>query len=85
MIAEAGNRNPRSIVRLLNRIIVTSRILSAEGIKGYEPMDVLIDLTLDDRKYDTFRSLLEFTVKPESKQTVSIGAFLADRLKKLIV
>ena len=37
LIAEACNRNPRSIVRMLNRIIVTSRIEREDDNEDYDP------------------------------------------------
>lgn len=80
LIAEACNRNPRSIIRLLNRIIVTVRIGELEK-KQYQPLALLIHLATDETQYIEFRNALDISliVKEQSK---TIGELLADKLKE---
>lgn len=84
-VAEAGKCNPRSIVRLLNRIIVTSRI-GAAAKKDYDPLALLIHLATDEPRFEKFRKALDITIilrvegKPDA--TITIGELLSDRLKK---
>lgn len=80
-IAEAGRRNPRSIVRLLNRIIVISRIGILEG-KDYDPLALLLHEAMDERRYEDFCKALEIPVLLENKDKPTIGKYLADQLGK---
>jgi formylglycine-generating enzyme required for sulfatase activity len=84
LIAEAGKRNPRSIIRLLNRVMVTVRIGELEQ-KDYDPLALLLHIATDEPKYRRFRDALDVTVvlPGDSKvapQTISIGKLLAERL-----
>jgi formylglycine-generating enzyme required for sulfatase activity/Cdc6-like AAA superfamily ATPase len=81
-IAEAGRRNPRSIVRLLNRIIVISRIGKLEG-KDYDPLALLLHEAMDEPRYEDFCKALEIPVLMENNENpIIIGKYLADQLGK---
>ncbi len=85
IIAEAGKRNPRSIIRLLNRITVTSRIGKAEG-KDYDPLALLLHEATNESRYEDFRkyikiSVIEDTGTKDSGQTKQIGELIANELK----
>ena len=81
LVAEAGKRNPRSIVRLLNRIIVTSRIGEEEG-KDYNPLALLLHEAMDETRYEALCRALDITVIfEEDKGKRVIGEFLANQLK----
>jgi len=87
LIAEACKRNPRSIIRLLNRVMVTVRIGKLEGKDEYDPLALLLHIATDEPKYKRFRNALDVSVKfPEEgdkeKRTVTIGELLADRLQQ---
>ena len=83
LIAEAGRRNPRSIIRLLNRILVTVRIGTLEG-KEYDSLALLLDIATDEPKYAGFRGALDVSVIVEQEgaepRTITIGELLAERL-----
>ena len=86
LIAEACKRNPRSIIRLLNRIMVTVRIGELEG-KEYDPVALLLHIATDEPKYRRFREALDVTViLPEGgdkePRTLTIGEFLAEHLQQ---
>lgn len=83
LIAEAGRLNPRSIIRLLNRIIVTSRIGTLEQ-KDYDPLALLLNEATNERRYEDFCKAIDITVilDTEEKTRISIGEYLADELKK---
>jgi len=86
LIAEAGKRNPRSIIRLLNRIMVTVRIGKLEG-KEYDPTALALHIATDEPKYKRFRNALDVSVKfPEEaddeRDTITIGELLAERLEQ---
>ena len=86
LIAEAGKRNPRSIIRLLNRIMVTVRIGKLEG-KEYDPTALALHIATDEPKYKRFRNALDVSVNlaeegVEKKRTITIGELLADRLQQ---
>jgi formylglycine-generating enzyme required for sulfatase activity len=78
LIAEACNRNPRSIIRLLNRIIVTVRIGELEQ-KEYQPLALLIHLATDETQYVAFRNALDISLRV-NEQSKTIGGLLADKL-----
>jgi formylglycine-generating enzyme required for sulfatase activity len=80
LIAEAGKRNPRAIVRLLNRIIVNKRVGDLDG-KDYDPLAQLIHEATDELRYEAFLNALDVTViLEEDKKKVTIGEYLAGRL-----
>jgi len=86
LIAEAGKRNPRSIIRLLNRIMVIVRIGKLEG-KEYDPTALALHIATDEPKYKRFRNALDVSVNlpeegDEQKRTITIGELLADRLQQ---
>ena len=80
LIAEACNRNPRSIIRLLNRIIVTVRIGELEQ-KEYHPLALLIHLATDETQYITFRNALDISLIVD-EQSKTIGELLASKLEE---
>jgi Holliday junction resolvasome RuvABC ATP-dependent DNA helicase subunit len=61
LIAEACKNNPRSIVRLLNRIRVTTQISSMEKCQ-YDALSLLVHIATDDARFAGFRDSLELTV-----------------------
>lgn len=80
LIAEAGKRNPRAIVRLLNRIIVNWRVGRLEG-KDYNPLAQLIHEATDEPRYEAFLKALDVTViLGEEMEQRTIGEYLADQL-----
>lgn len=86
LIAEACRRNPRSVIRLLNRIMVTVRIGKLEG-KEYDPLALLLHIATDEPRYKRFRDALDVTVivgpeQTEQQRTVTIGELLAERLRQ---
>ncbi|MBI4556069.1 MAG: SUMF1/EgtB/PvdO family nonheme iron enzyme [Candidatus Hydrogenedentes bacterium] len=83
LIADACKHNPRSIVRLLNRIIVTSRIRKIEE-RPYDALALLIDITMDDGRYKDLRDELDVTVAigtTEQNERITIGAYLSRKLE----
>ncbi|MBN2132304.1 MAG: SUMF1/EgtB/PvdO family nonheme iron enzyme [Sedimentisphaerales bacterium] len=87
LIAEACKRNPRSIIRLLNRVMVTVRIGKLEGKDEYDPLALLLHIATDEPKYKRFRNALDVTVIPtaeegEEQRTITIGELLAERLQE---
>ena len=62
LIAEAGRRNPRSIIRLLNRIMVTVRIGQLEE-KEYDPLALLLDIATDEPRYSRFRGIVTWRLR----------------------
>ena len=86
LVAEAGKRNPRSIIRLLNRVMVTVRIGKLEE-KEYDPLALLLHIATDEPKYKRFRNALDVSVNlpqegAEQKRTITIGELLAERLQQ---
>jgi len=86
LVAEAGKRNPRSIIRLLNRVMVTVRIGKLEK-KEYDPLALLLHIATDEPKYRRFRNALDVNVNlpqegAEQKRTITIGELLAERLQE---
>ena len=85
LIAEAGKHNPRSVVRLLNRIMITSRIGAKEGQQQYNPLALLIHIATDENRYTGFREALDITVIMEEGQSsepeMTIGRYLAEKLE----
>ena len=86
LIAEACKRNPRSIIRLLNRIMVTVRIGKLEG-KEYDPVALLLHIATDEPKYRRFRQALDVSVilleeGDKGQRTITIGEFLAEQLQQ---
>jgi len=86
LIAEACKRNPRSIIRLLNRIMVTVRIGTLED-KEYDPLALLLDIATDEPRYRRFREALDVTVivdaeEPKKPYRILIGELLAKHLNQ---
>ncbi len=86
LIAEAGRRNPRSIIRLLNRIMVTVRIGGLDG-KEYDPLALLLHIATDEPQYRRFRDALDVSViltADDAKQQppITIGELLAEHLQQ---
>jgi formylglycine-generating enzyme required for sulfatase activity len=86
LLAEAGKRNPRSIIRLLNRIMVTVRIGTLEG-REYDPVALLLHIATDEPRYRRFREALDVTVvlaldKGDGKEVfpITIGELFAQHL-----
>ena len=81
LIADACRHNPRSIVRLLNRIIVASRIAALEGMQ-HDPVLLLIHLATDEPRYLALRNALDVNViiKGDPETNVTIGQYLAEEL-----
>jgi len=81
LIADACNHNPRKVVRLLNRIMVTSRIGAIEK-KPYDPEGLLLDIATDEPRYRDFREALDVTVIfKDTSEAQTIGQFLAKTLE----
>ncbi|MDP8208924.1 MAG: SUMF1/EgtB/PvdO family nonheme iron enzyme [Candidatus Electryonea clarkiae] len=77
LIAEAREQNPRSIVRLINRLIVSSRISNLEG-KDFDPIALLISIALDEERYKDLTSALNVEIaKAKNKK---VGIYLAEKL-----
>ncbi|MCP4451491.1 MAG: SUMF1/EgtB/PvdO family nonheme iron enzyme, partial [Planctomycetes bacterium] len=83
LIAEACKRNPRSVIRLLNRIMVTVRIGELEKKEGYDPLALLLHIATDESKFRRFRNALDITVVLDTaeKEQRTIGVILAGQLK----
>ena len=85
LIAQACKNNPRSIVRLLNRIHVTTRIGSMEKCE-YDPLALLIHIATDEVRFAGFRESIELTViiekKDEKLTEVRIGQFLSNEMEQ---
>jgi len=86
LIAEACRRNPRSIIRLLNRVMVTVRIGKLEG-KEYDPLALLLHIATDEPKYKRFRDALDVSVRPTGAEghegdAITIGELLAEQLRQ---
>ena len=79
LIAEAAGRNPRSIVRLLNRIIVTYRIGEKEG-KQYDILSLVLHFATDESRFENFRNALGFSILLEDKTTPTVGEYLSSQL-----
>ncbi len=76
LIAEAGYRNPRKIVRLLNRVIVSSRI-----VKEREPLALLLNIAMDEPRYQYLRAVLDVSITFEDVTTpLTIGKYLATKI-----
>lgn len=76
LIAEAGYRNPRKIVRLLNRVIVSSRI-----IKERDPLALLLNIAMDEPRYRGLREVVDISIVFEGEsEPRTIGQYLADQL-----
>jgi hypothetical protein len=81
LIAEACRRNPRSIVRLLNRVMVTYWVGQLEK-KSFDPLALLIHLATDEHRYSAFREALDVSIVLEGESvSKTIGCYLSDGLK----
>ncbi|HEX3019252.1 MAG TPA: SUMF1/EgtB/PvdO family nonheme iron enzyme [Chitinispirillaceae bacterium] len=89
LLAESANRNPRSIVRLVNRIIVAIRIneldkLENEKLEKIDPTALILDMATDNVKYQHFKGILDDVFQIEENrdnkqsQVVAFGKLLAD-------
>lgn len=86
VIAEVGERNPRSIVRGINGIIVKWRIINSERKPGEAPCDILalvVNEKAGARKYADFRADLNVSVNKEGEAEKRLGEFLAEKLETL--
>ncbi len=83
LIAESCNRNPRSIVRLLNRIMVTVHIGVLDE-KQYEPTALILDMATDMEKYRHFRNILDDPIQLEEGEgrIVKFGELIADAIEQ---
>ncbi|MBI5843724.1 MAG: SUMF1/EgtB/PvdO family nonheme iron enzyme [Deltaproteobacteria bacterium] len=79
LIAEVGKYNPREIVRKLNGLIVKYRIRKAENKDKFDLFAMLINEVLGEKKYDSFRSDLDYQPKKDDETT--IGQQLANAFK----
>lgn len=93
LLAESANRNPRSIVRLVNRIIVAIRINELdkqenENLDKIDPTALILDMATDNVKYQHFKGILDDVFQIEDKrdnkqsQAVAFGKLLADIIEK---
>ncbi len=85
VIAEVGERNPRSIVRRINRFIVKWRIINSERSDNEEACSILalvVNEKAGDKKYSDFRGDLNVSVNGGNEAERKLGAFLADELGK---
>ncbi len=80
LIAEAGKRNPRSIVRLLNRVKVTRGIGKIDGVE-HDPIALLLHLAMDEPRYRDLRNNLDVPVGEEAATSI-LGRTLADLFSK---
>jgi formylglycine-generating enzyme required for sulfatase activity len=90
LLAESANRNPRSIVRLVNRIIVAIRINEIDKnendkVEKIDPTALILDMATDSGKYQHFKSILDdvFQVITQNEQLNSIkfGEILVEIIK----
>ncbi|HMA65470.1 MAG: SUMF1/EgtB/PvdO family nonheme iron enzyme [Fibrobacterota bacterium] len=83
LIAESCNRNPRSIVRMLNRIMVTVRIGEIDK-KKYEPTALILDMATDSEKYRHFKSILDETFQLDEGEgrQVTFGKLVVEIIKR---
>jgi len=85
LIADAANRNPRSVIRLLNRVKVTMQIWELErGEKEpYDPTVLVLDLATDDDYWRKFKDSLDVSVYEEGQEEpVTIGTLVATKLEE---
>ena len=86
LIAEAGRRNPRAVVRLLNRIMVSSRISERES-EGtpIDALGLLISEATNEERYEDFVKVLDVSVvvraEDQEDRTLKIGELIAERLE----
>ncbi len=79
LVSHACKHNPRSIVRLLNRVMISSRISTLEQ-KDYDPVALLLHITMDEK---IFRDLCDsLNYKLEKADNKTIGTYLAEILKE---
>lgn len=81
LIADCCNRNPRSVIRLLNRVMVTTRIGELVG-KTYDPIALILDMATDGSKYAHLRRVLDDMVQLDKSESepVTFGSLIADSL-----
>jgi len=85
LIAEASNRNPRSVIRLLNRVMVTMRIWNLErgSTEYYDPTSMVLDIATDDDYWRSFKDSLDVTVYVEgSEEKITLGKLLANNFEQ---
>lgn len=85
LVAESSKRNPRAIIRTLNRIMVTMKIHSLEkpDEEQYDPTALILDIAMptDDPAWKKFRErLVEPVLKAEQDEATSFGQLLAEYL-----
>ena len=85
LIAQACENNPRSVVRLLNRIRVTTQIGVLEKCE-YDALALLIHIATDEARFESFREFLDLNViivqKDEKTRGVNIGQFLSKKMEE---
>ena len=84
LIADAGDHNPRGIVRLLNRVIVAKGILTKEG-KTFDPLHLLIQMATEKDRFVVLVNALDVSlVLADDKpgKPVTVGALIAKALSK---
>ncbi|MFH1738898.1 MAG: SUMF1/EgtB/PvdO family nonheme iron enzyme, partial [bacterium] len=81
LIADATDRNPRSVVRLLNRIILLYRIGKKEG-SAPEILHLLIHAATDEERFHEFCNALKYSLALPGGESPTIGEYLADLLEK---
>lgn len=85
VIANSSDHNPRAIVRLVNRLLVTSRISHREGVTDFSPIAMLISLVMADAKYDDLVRFLDVPLRTADSGGESavrtIGSFIAEQVK----
>ncbi len=85
LIAEANDRNPRSIIRMLNRIMVTVRIGKLDG-QDYDPVGLILEIATGD--LDDLRKALNISVvvikdeEVDEGDNIRISRLFADYLER---
>ncbi|MFA4986378.1 MAG: SUMF1/EgtB/PvdO family nonheme iron enzyme [Candidatus Brocadiia bacterium] len=84
LVADAAEHNPRSAVRLLNRMIVTANIWKAEE-KQYDPLHLLIHIATDRPRFALLVGALDDPVirtGDDTRTPVTVGALMSEALSK---
>ncbi len=74
LVSHACKHNPRSIVRLLNRVMISSRISILEN-REYDPVALLLHIAMDEPVFNYLRTTLNSKLAQAGNQT--IGMYLA--------
>lgn len=84
MLIDAGDTNPRNIVRLLNNLQISMCVADSKG-EQTEPISLLFSLILSKEHYHTLRVALEqyITVLAADKETpIPLGGVVADIMEQ---